>query len=72
MIALIIIAIVIQILQWRYSKKCIDKISLIAQEWRDTAEALNDEINTRTLQEQLDEQATSHHQKVSVKKNHTS
>ena len=39
----ILIAIALQILQWLYSKKCIDNYKLIAQEWRETAEALKDE-----------------------------
>ena len=42
--ALIIAAIVFQIMQWRYSKKCIDSYKLIAQEWRETAELYRDEI----------------------------
>lgn len=46
----ILIAIALQVLQWLYSKRCIDNYKLIAQEWRETAETLKDES---TLQKTL-------------------
>lgn len=48
-IALIIAIIALQIGQWLYSKRCIDKLKLIAQEWRETAEAYKDEISNNKI-----------------------
>lgn len=50
----ILIAIALQLLQWRYSKKSIDNYKLIAQEWRETAETLRDESDLqKTILEQV-------------------
>ena len=69
-IALIIIAIALQLLQWRFFKKCVDIYKLIAQEWRETAEALKDEITSR---ENLlaTEMALFHKELSSIKKEQT-
>jgi hypothetical protein len=48
-IALIITVIALQIGQWLYSKKCIDRLKTIAQEWRETAEAYKDELERINL-----------------------
>jgi hypothetical protein len=66
-IALIIAAIALQIGQWLYSKKCIDTLKLIAQEWRETAEAYKDELTDYKIRLSMDEQNVSHNQKVSPK-----
>lgn len=48
LIALIIIAIALQLWQWRYHKKCLNRYKLIAQEWREAAEATKDESTAQT------------------------
>ena len=66
-IALIIIFIALQIGQWIYSKKCIDNLKLIAQEWRDTAEAYKDELTLYKIQ--LDEQIAENSKQYKKSKN---
>lgn len=61
MVALIIAIIALQIGQWLYSKKCIDNLKLIAQEWRETAEAYKDEITSKKIRLSLDEKARAFH-----------
>jgi hypothetical protein len=58
MIALIITVIALQIGQWLYSKKCIDRLKTIAQEWRETAEAYKDELERINIRLPMDKKPT--------------
>lgn len=71
-IALIIAFIALQIGQWMYSKKCIDTLKLIAQEWRETAEAYKDELTDYKIRLSMDKTPKEVHQQVPATKNNHS